>query len=154
MSRCVLQFHMFYYHKVYIYVLHFYASAMASPRRILYLILLYTLRPWQNGRHYPDDSFKCIFLNENEAISIKSSMTFIPSGPINNIPALAQIMAWPRQGTSIIWANDDYLTDSCIRHSAMPCHFVVWCRLQLRILRRHCDNHKVVHVQLSRLRRV
>ena len=24
-----------------------------------------TLRPSQNGRHFPDDIFKCIFLNEN-----------------------------------------------------------------------------------------
>ena len=26
---------------------------------------LNTLRPRQNGRHFPDDVFKCIFLNEN-----------------------------------------------------------------------------------------
>ena len=25
----------------------------------------FTLRPRQNGRHFPDDIFKCIFLNEN-----------------------------------------------------------------------------------------
>ena len=25
-----------------------------------------TLRPRQNGRHFPDDIFQCIFLNENE----------------------------------------------------------------------------------------
>ena len=24
-----------------------------------------TLRPRQDGRHFPDDIFKCIFLNEN-----------------------------------------------------------------------------------------
>ena len=24
-----------------------------------------TLRPRQNGRHFPDDIFNCIFLNEN-----------------------------------------------------------------------------------------
>ena len=32
---------------------------------------LNTLRPRQNGRHFPDDIFKCIFLNENVWISIK-----------------------------------------------------------------------------------
>ena len=32
---------------------------------------LNTLRPKQNGRHFPDDTFKCIFLNENVRISIK-----------------------------------------------------------------------------------
>ena len=27
--------------------------------------VLNTLRPRQNGHHFPDDIFKCIFLNEN-----------------------------------------------------------------------------------------
>ena len=53
-----------------------------------------TLRPTQNGRHFPDDNFKCIFLNENIWMSIKMSLNFVPKGPINNIPALVQIMAW------------------------------------------------------------
>ena len=41
-----------------------------------------------NGRHFPDDIFKCIFLNENVLISIKISLKFVPKGQINNIPAL------------------------------------------------------------------
>ena len=57
-----------------------------------------TLRPRQNGRRYADDTFKCIFLNENVRISIKISLKFVPMGPINNIPALVQIMAWRRSG--------------------------------------------------------
>ena len=59
---------------------------------------LNTLRPRQNGRHFADDIFKCIFLNENVWIPIKISMKFLPKGPINNIPALVQIMAWRRPG--------------------------------------------------------
>ena len=57
-----------------------------------------TLRPRQNGRHFPDDIFKCIFLNENIWILIKISLKFVPKGPINNIPAMVQIMAWRRLG--------------------------------------------------------
>ena len=57
-----------------------------------------TLRPRQNGRRFADDTFKCIFLNENVRISIKISLKFISKGPINNIPALVQIMAWRRAG--------------------------------------------------------
>ena len=57
-----------------------------------------TLRPRQNGRHFTDDNFKHIFLNENARISIKISLKFVPRGPINNIPALVQIMAWCRPG--------------------------------------------------------
>ena len=55
-----------------------------------------TLRPRQNGRHFADDIFKCIFLNENVSIAIKIPLKFVPKGPINNIPALVQIMAWRR----------------------------------------------------------
>ena len=43
-------------------------------------------RPRQTGRHFTDDIFKCIFLNENVWIPIKNSVNFIPKGPINNIP--------------------------------------------------------------------
>ena len=56
------------------------------------------LRPRQNGRHFPDNTFKRIFLNENIRILIKISLKFVPKGPINNIPALVQIMAWSRPG--------------------------------------------------------
>ena len=56
-----------------------------------------TLRPRQ-GRHHFSDIFKCIFLNENVWLPIKISLKFVPKGPINNIPALVQIMAWRRPG--------------------------------------------------------
>ena len=52
------------------------------------------IRPRQNGRHFPDDIFQCILLNENALISIKSSLKFVPKGPINHISTLIQIMAW------------------------------------------------------------
>ena len=57
-----------------------------------------SLRPRQNGRSFADDTFKRIFLNENVRISIKISLKFVPKGPINNNPALVQIMAWRRPG--------------------------------------------------------
>ena len=59
---------------------------------------LNTLRPGQNSRHFADDIFKCIFLNENASIPIKISLNFVPKGPINNTPALVHIMAWRRPG--------------------------------------------------------
>ena len=57
-----------------------------------------TLRPRQNGRHFADAIFKCIFLNKNVSISIKISLNFVLKCSINNIPALVQIMAWRRPG--------------------------------------------------------
>ena len=57
-----------------------------------------TLRPRQTGRHFPEDFFKFIFLNENVWISITISLKVIPRDPISNIPALVQIMAWRLPG--------------------------------------------------------
>ena len=49
--------------------------------------------PGQNGRHFADDIFKCIFENDFFCIFIKVSLMFVPKGPIENNPTLVQIMA-------------------------------------------------------------
>ena len=59
--------------------------------------LINTLRPRQNGGHFPD-IFKCIFVNRNIWISIKISLKIVTKVLINNIPALVQIMALCRPG--------------------------------------------------------
>ena len=43
----------------------------------------YTLRPWQNGRNFADDIFKCVFVNENVWFPIKISLKFVLKGLIN-----------------------------------------------------------------------
>ena len=58
--------------------------------------LVNCMRPRQHGRHFAHDVFKRIFWNENVWISLKISLKFVPKVPINNIPALVQIMAWRR----------------------------------------------------------
>ena len=57
-----------------------------------------TLRPRQNGRHFPDDIFNSNCLNENVWTPNKISLKFVPKGLINNVPALVQTMAWHRRG--------------------------------------------------------
>ena len=57
-----------------------------------------TLRLRQDGRHFPDNILKCVFLNENVWNLIKISLRFVPAGSINNSPALVQIMACARRG--------------------------------------------------------
>ena len=42
---------------------------------------------------FPEDIFKCIFLNKNVSVFIKISLKFLLEGPINNILVLVQIMA-------------------------------------------------------------
>ena len=56
-----------------------------------WLIGFNTLRSRIIGRHFADDIFKCIFL-------MKMFKYRLNKGPINNIPALGQIMAWRRPG--------------------------------------------------------
>ena len=68
-------------------VIHFYTSISINSLRLI-----------RNRRHFADYIFKYIFLNENVWISIKVLLKFDPKGPINNIPALVQIMAWRRPG--------------------------------------------------------
>ena len=67
-----------------------------EPQRAIWV--LDTLRPRQNGRCFADDTFKRISLNENARIAIKISLKFVPKSPIDNNPALVQIMAWRRPG--------------------------------------------------------
>ena len=54
--------------------------------------------PAQNGRHFADDIFKSIFMNEKFCIFIGISLKFVPKGPIVNKSALVQVMAWRRTG--------------------------------------------------------
>ena len=74
--------------------------------------IINSLRPRQNGRRFPNDIFKCFFLNENAWISIKIPLKFVPKGPVNNIPALFQIMAWRRPGDKPLSETRQHSTQS------------------------------------------
>ena len=80
-----------------------------------------TLRPRQHGPHFADDSFKRIFLNENIGISIKISLKFVHKGPMNNIPALVQIMAWRGPG-------DKPLSEPMVGSLLMHICFTQWVK--------------------------
>ena len=45
------------------------------------------ISPGQNGRHFADDIFRCIFVNEKVCILMKISLKFVPKGPIYSNPA-------------------------------------------------------------------
>ena len=72
-----------------------------STKKKLFCIIflnINTLRLRQNSHHFADSIFKCIFLNQNFLIPTEMSLNLVPKGPINNIPALFQIMAWQWPG--------------------------------------------------------
>ena len=61
-------------------------------------VALHSLRPTQNGRHFPDDIFKYISWMKRFEFWMKFWLQFIPTGQIDNNKALIQIMAWCRIG--------------------------------------------------------
>ena len=79
-------------------------------------MLLNTLRPRQNGRHFADDILKWIFLNDNAWVSIKIQLKCVSKGPNYIIPALVQIMAWHRPGDKPLSETVmvDLLTHICV----------------------------------------
>ena len=42
--------------------------------------------PGQNGHHFTDEIFRCIFMNEKYCILIQNSLKFVPKGPNDNKP--------------------------------------------------------------------
>ena len=81
---------------------------------IYYCINILRLR--QDGHHFPDDIFKCIFLNENVWISIMISLKFVPKGPINNIRlAGTKPLSEPRMVSLLTYISDTQLqcVNSC-----------------------------------------
>ena len=77
-------------------------SAMSSAEPI-------EVQPWgpslgQNGHHFDKQQLLVHLLNENDRIPIRISLKFVPKGPIDNKPALVQVMAW-RQGRLLVGAK-------------------------------------------------
>ena len=95
--------------------------------QLLREILMTIKHPWQPAKlrlrgkwpPFPDNIFKCIFLNENVKILIKISLKFVPKGPVTDIPALVQMMAWCHPGNKPL--SKPMLvcvTDTYVHHSA------------------------------------
>ena len=59
-----------------------------------------TSRPRWNAQHFADGIFKRIFFNTYVWMSSKTSPKFVPKGPINNIPALDQMVSCAENATS------------------------------------------------------
>ena len=57
-----------------------------------------TYLPGQTGHHFADGIFKCIFMNEKSRISIRTSLKYVPKGPVDNKSALVQAVACRQTG--------------------------------------------------------
>ena len=63
---------------------------------VVVIVVINTSPPGQNGRHF--DIFWHIFVNKNVRSWIQISLKFVLNGPIDNKPAMVQVMAWRRTG--------------------------------------------------------
>ena len=65
-----------------------------------------------------DETFECILLTEDDEIPIQFSLKLIPMVPIDNKPALVQVIAWRRTGDKpLLKAMLTHFTDAYMRHS-------------------------------------
>ena len=87
------------------------------------------------GRPFFRRHFQLHFFNENVRISITIPLKFVPKGPINNIPALVQMMAWRRSGDKPLYEPMmvNLLTHVCVTRpqwvNGYACHgclVIVW----------------------------
>ena len=86
-------------------------------------ILFNTLRLRQDGRHFPNDIFKCIFLNENVWISIKISLIIIVSD--NGLaPTRRQAVIWTNDGL-VYWRIYASLGLNDLTHMPEAIHYIV-----------------------------
>ena len=62
-------------------------------------MMLKQIEAWTKmATHFADNIFKVIFFSENCCILTQIPLKFVHKGPINNKPALVQIMAWRQTG--------------------------------------------------------
>ena len=66
---------------------------------------------------FADDIFNCILLNENDRIPIQISPKYVPRSPIDNEPAVVQVMAWRPWGDKpLSGAMMTQFIDAYMRH--------------------------------------
>ena len=100
------------------------------------------LRPRQNCRHFTDNIFKCIVLNENVWISLKIWLKFVLKFPINNIPAMVQIMAWCCSGNKPL---SEPMMISLLTHICVTQPQWVKCGKSKSATMKHAYNESVIN---------
>ena len=92
-------------------------SRWTQWRTLAVALQLAHLPPGENGRHFADDIFNCIFMNEKFWILIRISLKFVPKGQIDNTTTLVQVMAWRQTGDKPLPESMQIkLIDAYMRH--------------------------------------
>ena len=100
--------------------LSFFVVVSFSASGTHFTIELWALNPppWSKWPPFwQENKFECNFLNENDRIPIRISLTFVPKSPIDNTPALVQVMAWRRTADKPLSEPMlNQFTDTYMRH--------------------------------------
>ena len=67
------------------YVYRDFQPHITSIRTPILIQIVNSLKPGNNGHHFSDHIFKCIYLAKNVSIFTEISLTFVPDGPINSL---------------------------------------------------------------------
>ena len=129
---------------------------------LIYLVTLdfntYMLR--QNGCHFPDDIFKCIFLNKNVWISIKISLKFVPKCPINTLRLRQNGCHFPDDIFKCIFLNENVYISIKISLKFVPrdpinnipalVQIMAWCRPGVKPLSEPIMDCLLTHICIIR----
>ena len=144
---CIIRIRLWEIYDLWIYTGNtvFFILRLSSGFHSYYVIIMETvclniMRSRENGRQFPADNFKFIFVNENIYIWINISLKFVPKGPINNIPALVQMMAWRRPGNKPLSEHMmvNLLTHICITGPQWNASYYIRINLLLNISNLKC----------------
>ena len=69
-------------------------NGLLTHYRSIMVLIFNSSPPGQDGRHFADNIFRCIYANENFCILINISLKFVPKWSIDIKSALVQVMAW------------------------------------------------------------
>ena len=83
---------------------------------VLFKLSINSLRPMPNGRHFADISNRFL-LNENRCFFNQISLKFVPTGPVDKMPLLLQVMDCHRTTATSLHLNQYWsssLTHVCV----------------------------------------
>ena len=101
-----------------------------------------SLRLSRNGRHFPDDIFKCIFLNKMYRLWLRFHWSLFPRVQLIIFEHLVQTMAWRRPGDDPLFEAMvvGLLTHICVTRPQLF-NYILYKILYIIIIIVHVWNH-------------
>ena len=118
---------------------------------VMWYTACYALIHWGRGKMAFNSqmTFSNAFLpNENVWLSIKISLKFVPHDPINNIPALVQIISWCQLGNKPL---SESVMVRLPTHASLDLNELINCEIHSNSIPRNICNWTIVSVPRKNL---